>query len=359
MNKIIILFLVVFVFFISGCATVPTREAFATYNLRGTTYYPLIKLCEARGIHWDYDTFARVMSLSRDSHRINLKAGDDLVLVDGNVVNLNHPVDIYQGSLVVPYKFKTQVLDRLFKEYYPAKKAVTPPIKIRKIVIDAGHGGYDPGAIGRTGLREKDVNLDIAKRVANLLSSQGVEVVMTRPTDKFISLSKRTEIANNSRADLFVSIHANANHARSLNGFEIYYVAASISDSNRALNSARNARLNFDSGCFASNSQDLRAILWDMVYTYSRAESIELAHSICRSADDNLGIRIIGVKGAKFQVLTCAQMPAVLVEVGFLSNRDEEERLKDKYYRQKIAEGIVGGIRDYARDLTLLEAASQ
>src|SRR3989338_5556563 len=144
---------------------------------------------------------------------------------------------------------------------------------------------------------------------------------MTRSTDKFIPLPRRVDIANNSRADLFVSIHSNANRVRSLNGFEVYYVAPSVNDSNRAMLAAKSAGLNLDSSYFASHSLDLKATLWDMLYTLDRAESIELSRSICRIVHNGLDCRVIGIKGARFYVLKGARMPAVLIEAGFLSNQ--------------------------------------
>lgn len=351
--------LIIVLFFISGCATIPPRENIPTYTIGGTTYYSLISLCDLRNIDWQYDTFARTLILSKDSHRINLKVGDTLVLVDGSSLYLNHPVDIYQGAVVVPYKFKEQILDVLFKESYPPAQKRFPLSTIKKIVIDAGHGGNDPGAIGRTGLREKDVNLDIAKRLVVLLRGEGVDVVLTRSTDTFVALSRRVEIANNSKADIFISIHSNANHVKRLSGFEVYYVAMSVNDSKRAMSSAKSATLNLEGASFASHSLDLKAILWDMIYTYDRAESIELSRSICKSIENNLDVRILGVKGAVFQVLRGVRMPAVLIEVGFLSNYNEERKLKNGYYRQKIADSILEGIQGYAEGAILIESAKR
>lgn len=225
------------------------------------------------------------------------------MLVDGRAQYISYPVDIYEGALVVPHKFKEQVLDNLFRQNYAVKRALPALLRLRKIVLDAGHGGNDPGAIGRSGLKEKDVNLDIARRVANILRADGVNVVMTRSSDKFIPLPKRVDIANHSQADMFVAIHSNANRVRSLNGFEIYYVAPSVSDSNRAQEAARYASLDIPSSCFASNSMNLKATLWDMIYTYNRAESIALSRSVCKAMEDSLGVRILGVKAARFEVL--------------------------------------------------------
>jgi N-acetylmuramoyl-L-alanine amidase len=276
--------------------------------------------------------------------------GDSLVLVDSKPQYLKHPVDIYQGMIVVPLKFKEQVLDVLFSAKPITAGLRKAPLNIKKIVIDAGHGGYDPGAIGKSGLREKDINLDIAKRLSNLFRSEGVEVVMTRSSDAFVSLTRRVEIANRSKVDLFLSIHTNSNRVRELSGFEVYYISSTADNSRRAVQSAQNAFLDFDSSCFASNSLDLKATLWDMIHTYDRAESIKLARSICQNIDRGLEVKIIGIKGAGFYVLKGPRMPAVLVEVGFLSNSLEERMLRNSYYRQKIAEGIFEGVRSYSQE---------
>lgn len=351
-NLLLLIFISSLVF-LSGCATIPPQEALPTYTLNGTTYIALLPFCRGRGITFSYDTYTRQVSLSSSSHEINLLVGDTLVLVDGLPQHLKHPVDIYQGTPVVPYKFKEQVLDKLFEGVYPGRKTAPIADKLKKVIIDAGHGGNDPGARGKSGLREKDVNLDITRRLARILKSEGIEVVLTRSSDKFIPLHRRVDIANNSRADIFISIHSNANRVRSLNGFEVYYVAPSVSDTKRAYAAAQEAALNLDSSCFAASPPDLKAILWDMIYTYNRAESIELARSICKAMGNNLDGRSMRIKGARFEVLRGVRMPGVLIETGFLSNREEEQMLKNGYYRQKIAEGIADGIGDYSKGFLL------
>ena len=345
---------------LNGCATAPRKELLPTYNIKGATYYPLITLCESKGIDWKYDTFTRIMNLSENGHKITLKVGDNLVLVDQRAILLNHPVDIYEGTVVVPVKFKEQVIDALAQAIKSAPKRISSFLissRIKKVVVDAGHGGNDPGALGRAGLREKDVNLDIAKRLASLLKAEGVKVIMTRSTDRFIPLDTRVQITNNANADLFVSIHSNANRTRSMNGFEVYYVSASLNDSKRALLAARIAAPNLEGASFASHSLELKAMLWDMLYAYDRAESVQLAREICKSVHNNMNVRVIGVKDARYEVLRGAQMPAVLVETGFVSNTNEERMLRNGYYRQKIAESIFGGMRDYAQGLPLTEGA--
>ena len=214
-NIILAFLLVIFLF---GCATIPQKELLPTYHLNGTTYLSLISLCDAKGVSWDYDITTRRVALNRDTHKLNLMVGDRLVLADGVARNLNHPVDIYQGAVVVPSRFKEDIFDAIFKEI-PASPATQPALRIKKVVIDAGHGGTDPGATGRTGTKEKYITLDLAKRLSSLLADDGIEIIMTRSSDKFIPLEQRAEIANDSGAELFISIHANANRVKSMNGF--------------------------------------------------------------------------------------------------------------------------------------------
>lgn len=137
----------------------------------------------------------------------------------------------------------------------------------------------------------------------------------------------------------------------------MYYINPNIGDASRSYNSARNDRLYFNEECFADSSTQVKAILWDMIYTHARAEAIELCNSICRSAQKNLGVEILGVKKGRYAVLKDARIPAILIEAGFLSNSKEERMLNNAYYRQKIAEAIAGGIRDYGEGAVIMEAA--
>ena len=307
-----------------------------------------------------YDALLRTAYLSKDAQHVSLRVGDVLVLVNDNALHLNSPVDVYQGTIAVPRQFKEEVFDVLFRQVVLVhRRAGIGKIKLNKVVIDAGHGGNDPGAIGRNGLKEKDVNLDIGKRLSSFLRAEGVQTVLTRSTDKFIPLSTRVSIANRSGADLFISIHSNAARSRSLCGFEVYYVAPGVSDSKRAVLTARSASLNLKDTVFSSDTQDLRAIVWDMIYTNNRAESIELSRSLCKVMDTSNDANILGVKNARFQVLKGITMPGILIEVGFVSNLNEERLLKTASYREKLAAGILEGIREYSQDMALVEVASR
>lgn len=352
MNKIIAFFILLTVF-LAGCASVPIRDNLPTYSINGVTYLPLVTLCERKGIDWKYDTFSKAVVLTKAEHRINLMVGQAAIIVDGSMEHLKHKVDYYQGTIVVPYKFKEQVIDVLFRNQGNVTNSCL--LKIKRIVIDAGHGGYDPGAIGKSGVKEKYINLDIAKRLAKLLKEEGVEVVMTRSSDNFISLERRVEIANHAKAQLFVSIHSNANRTRSLNGLEVYYVSSGGGDPRKALINSENALSGLDKNSYTYLSKNLKGILADMISTYSRAESIELAKTICNTADTDLNTKIIGTKAAGFFVLRGARMPAVLIEVGFVSNREEERLLNSTYYREQIAQAIAHSITNYAKDCVIAQ----
>jgi len=331
-----------------GCASVAKKSQVAAINISGAAYFSLVSLCDLKNIKWDYDSLTRTVSLNKDAHRINIQVGGKTIFLDGSSRQLNQPVDIYQGMLVVPGQL-FQLIEGLFPDHVAQQEAVSF-YKIKKVIIDPGHGGKDPGAPGRHGLNEKDIVLDIAKRLSGLLREYGVETVLTRSTDTFITLEKRAALTENSHADLFISIHANANRARSLSGFEVYCISPEVSDYKRALSSARTSSLGLDSTSLAIQNLDLKAILWDMTYTYNRGEAIQLSRNICQSIGRSVDTRIIGVKNANYCVLRGACIPAILVEVGFLSNNKEEQLLNESGYRQKIAEGIKLGIQDYASE---------
>jgi N-acetylmuramoyl-L-alanine amidase len=345
---------------LTGCATIPVGESIATYSIGGITYYPLVTLCDLRGVRMLYDPLTRTVNLSKDLQHSSLRVSDTLVLANDVALNLKYPIEFYQGTIAVPQQFKDQVFDLLFKRVVlSGRQAGKAKIELNKVVIDSGHGGNDPGAIGKNGLKEKDVNLDIAKRLSRLLKAEGVQTVLTRSTDSFIPLSTRVSIANRSGADLFISLHSNAARSRSLSGFEVYYVAPSVSDSKRAALTARSASLNLKDAVFSSGTQNLRAIVWDMIYANSRAESIELSRSLCKIMDSSIDANILGVKNARFQVLKGITMPGILIEVGFVSNLNEERLLKTGAYREKLAAGILEGIREYSPDMAIVEVVSR
>jgi len=345
---------------LSGCVSVSTpakRNLSASYSYGANSfqYVPVVTLCKQAGVNFNYDVFTKTVCLSNNVHTINLMAGESLMTLDGAQQYLKYPVKFIQGVPAVPIKFKEEVLNKVFKDAPVSLQPKSFDFRNKTVVIDAGHGGHDPGTIGRSGLREKSVNLDVANRLCKLLRNEGVKVIMTRSTDRFIPLEERAQIANRAGADIFLSIHSNANNKRYLNGFEVYYVSGEVSDYARAIDSAKSSKLNISESCFAQNNIYLKAILWDMIYSFSRAESVELANAICREAAVGMNVKILGVKGARFAVLKGAQMPAVLVEIGFLSNTNEERLLKNSSYRQQVADAISCGVFGYIKTYAFAE----
>jgi N-acetylmuramoyl-L-alanine amidase len=216
-------------------------------------------------------------------------------------------------------------------------------LDVRKICIDAGHGGRDFGKESADGVREKDVNLAIARAVRDRIQQDlGVEVVMTRDDDTTLGLVERSEIANTSGADLFVSIHCNAWFNDQTGGFESYFLSPALSESERTL-----ARYENQGGGAAQteNTGDVDFILWDLVQNAYIAESSTFAEYIQKEMTDRLGIKSRGVKQANFVVLQGVKMPAVLIETAFLSNPEEEALLTSPEFQDRVAEGLIQAIR--------------
>lgn len=333
----------------------------ADVTINGEHYVLMIDVCDANGIEWEWDSVSRKVILRKGGREAVFLIGSKYYYDGKRIKSLSEPVLMKGGFIYFPLRFARYPINRLFRPekkkagvpYTPkrepkkAEKITEKRYKIRKVVIDPGHGGKDPGAISKTGLREKDVVLDVSQRIKKELEKSGIDVVMTRDSDNFITLSRRAEIANKCDADLFVSIHANANRSRWMSGFEIYCLSEATDDNARALAASENSVLKYEEGSFAKHSKDLDAIVWDLRFTEHRVESIELAEFICQSVTDNLKMRNRGIKSARFYVLKYVEMPSVLVEMSYLSNKTDEKNLNKSSYKQGLAEGIASGIINY------------
>jgi N-acetylmuramoyl-L-alanine amidase len=230
----------------------------------------------------------------------------------------------------------------------PSRLPSEPEPAVRTIVIDPGHGGENPGARGPGGTLEKDIALAIGRRLrAELVNARGLQVFLTREKDVDVELDERTAIANNYKADLFVSIHVNASRTRGAKGSEVYFLSYQASDDD----SRRTAHLE---GAAepppGAGSADLALILWDMAQAEHLEESSALASRIQEELADVTGSQGRGVKQAPFRVLVGASMPAVLVEVAFISNPDEEKLLASEAYQTKVAASLARGIERFRRE---------
>ena len=220
-------------------------------------------------------------------------------------------------------------------------------LAVRKIVLDPGHGGKDPGAIGPGGLREKDVVLRVARKLAPMLRRRmGTDVVLTRNTDVFIPLKGRTAIANAERADLFLSIHVNASHNRRAGGLETYYLDKTTDEATMKLAAREN-------GTARRNLTDLQIMLSDLKLNVYLADSISLAShlqtSLVKKTRPHYSrAKNLGVKKGLFYVLVGARMPAALTELFFVSNRREARALQRSEFQAAIVDGLFNGIKNYA-----------
>lgn len=227
----------------------------------------------------------------------------------------------------------------------PASLAAQLGLKMRRVVIDPGHGGRDAGAIGPRGVREKDVALAIARDLAQRLRALGFTVILTRKDDSYVSLDERTRIANQARADLFVSVHCNAARRRTLSGVETWTL-------NVASDRYSTRLATFENADAERTVSDLRLILADLATRANASDARDLAQSVQGSLVRNLRARVgrvpdHGVKQALFYVLLGARMPAILVETGFISNPSEETRLRSRKYQTGAAEAIARGVKEF------------
>jgi len=324
-----------------------------TFSIKGYKYVPLWSVCKDNDIEFLWDSFGRIITLKKNNIEATLRVNSDKILIGDRLKDIGPPVRFYKDMVVVPKTFGQKKIQQIFaipssrvrKSQQTQKTSLRH--RIKKIVIDPGHGGKDPGALGRYGINEKEIVLDIARRLKRALTAKGIKVILTRSKDVFIPLWKRSEIANKNKADFFISIHANSFRKKWARGFEVYFLADAADSVSRATEAAENNAIKFEKKSLNRYSSTAKAIACDLVLHEQRKESAELAEYIRKAVKRKIYIRDRGIKKAKFHVLKKTAMPAVLVEVGFLSNVKEGKLLKNSSHRQKIANAIAQGILSY------------
>jgi N-acetylmuramoyl-L-alanine amidase len=272
-----------------------------------------------------------------------------------------------EPEAVVRPKIEVSVPAEPFKEPLPAKRNTNGDrsltrvlgLKLGRVVLDPGHGGHDVGTHGPSGLFEKDLVLDVSQRLGGLLEERlGTEVIFTRSDDTFIPLEERTKIANDHKADLFLSIHANSSPYRTAAGVETYYLNFTTSKS--ALDVAARENASAEHSVF-----DLKDLLQKIALRDKVDESREFANRLQTSlytattTKGNAAAKNRGIKRAPFVVLIGASMPSVLAEIGFLTNTADEALLRKPEHRQKIAEALYKGISGYAETLSHFQVAKR
>ncbi len=229
----------------------------------------------------------------------------------------------------------------------PSLPSASRAHSIHRIVIDPGHGGKDPGAVGPHGIEEKAINLLLAQNLADVLRDQDYEVLLTRTDDTFIPLAERARIANKHDADLFISIHCNASLSSKLKGFEVFFLSETASDPHAdAVARLENAPLALE-GKEAPSPTQVKAVLRSLVKNANINEASSLGSLIDKHLGDRLSEPSLGVEQAAFYVLRGAEMPAVLIETGFITNNLEEKLLQDSAFQKKLVEGIAAGVVAY------------
>ena len=312
---------------------------------------PLEDICNRYHVTWQWDGVTQVVLMEYRGNISKALVGSSTVLIGQQQIILSAPLRRENSTIYVPEDFETKVLAP-FGVPIIGLSSVGSSSRVHVIVIDAGHGGKDRGTMSPSGgMDEKEIVLDVAKRLRSLLDGAGIKVIMTRDTDDFISLPERTVITSRSSADLFISIHVNSNQDHAVSGLLVYYLD---SIPRRDLNEGQrreNARI-FLGSLNANDSSTMQAIVTDMMDTVKTSQSQRLARSIVREAREEPGIKVRGdgIRLCRFFVVRNTLVPAVLVETGFLSNHQEHNKLISPSYRQKIAEIIARGVLDYANE---------
>ncbi|MEY4386903.1 MAG: hypothetical protein RLY20_2186 [Verrucomicrobiota bacterium] len=295
-------------------------------SLNGTPYYRARTWADANNLEPSWIVREKVMQLAGSSAKFRLTVNSERITFNSLTIVLSHPVAYENGAVYLSkLDAETTIAPLLAPPRAPAGK------KIKTICLDPGHGGKDPGYIVGN-KQEKKYTLLLAQEVRDLLTKQGLKVVMTRKRDTYPELSERAEIANNAKADLLVSLHFNAFiQDKSVNGAETYCLTpAGASSSNAAGAGSR-------SGSYAGNANN-------------RA-NINLAYQLQKSLVNSAGSDDRGVKRARFEVLREAKMPAVLIETGFMSNTAEGAKIFDTKSRKAFAQAIANGIVAYKKSV--------
>ncbi len=328
MRYVVVIMVLVFA---GGCASVPRVASVP----RAVT---LEGLCGKYAADCSWDGISQAVTMHYRGQKIRAMVGSSIVVAGGTKMVLSAPLKRSQGAVIVPADFEKAVFAPALDDMPAAAGSWTG-----RVVIDVGHGGKDPGAIGFGGVKEKDIVLDIGSRLVRILKRAGIDTVLTRTGDDFISLARRTEIASQAQTDLFISIHANAHKSRRAHGVEVY--SAGPLNTADAADAQRDA--NVKKMCSKMNMHadaDVREIVADMLYAHKVANTPALAAAVSREMARVADGGSRGSKTARFFVLRNTLVPAVLVEVGFISNPKEALQLKEGAYRQRIADAIAKGV---------------
>jgi len=320
-------FIALAVILLAGCAATST-----SYKMAGAGFMPIDDFCRRHNLEYSFDTIDDIVRIYSGDVETRLLLNSQVGYFNGNIFYLQRQPFYVQGNIMLPSDLEDFIFSR-------QQAMMGAPFNAQTIVLDAGHGGQDPGAMSPWGVREKDITLKIVKYLEAELKKRGYKVVLTRGYDKYLTLEERVDVAQRYHGDLFISVHCNANRARAKNGTEIYFLTSGKVDS-----TDRSVRLARTAGFWPTNQNyTTRAILWDLLLTKNYLLSVEAAHIFYHTFRD-LGFKVKPPKEANYHVLRNAYVPAVLVETGYLTNRDEEQLLRKPQYECQIAEAIASSV---------------
>jgi len=312
-------------------------------------------------------TFKAKISDDLLDQRVNVNIYHEqlIFLLDSSLVqhgsdyfNMTYNIIQSDGKYFLPVVFIKDILPQILSnmlKWESNKLIAQTPIdnSIRRIVLDPGHGGKDPGAVGYSKKNfEKEVVLELALKLKKKLEQQlDVVVLLSRDKDEFVSLQQRTKFANENSADLFISLHCNAHRNSKIDGIEVYYLSTAKTDEARAVEAMENQVVyEYEGGKEAVKKyDDLAFILADMAQSEHLEESFNLGANLQTALVNATKAYNRGVKQANFYVLRGAFMPSVLLEFGFLSNKEEEKKLINSSYQEKLIDSVFIGIRDFKK----------
>lgn len=296
--------------------------------------------------------------LRTEGHRVTVVAGVKNVTVNGESWSLERPVREGDGDLLVPVELQARLAEAMGREFEAPASASDRGRARGVVMIDPGHGGKDPGAVGPgLGLREKDVALDVSQRVARLLREKDIEVHMTRTSDVFVELDDRVAHANRVRPDLFVSIHADAAENRSVHGSTVFYPddqpGSGAGDlAHRAARQQGRGEVPLGSvGAEGSLSRSVQHAAFGELMQEYRRRSWSAARHILSGLEREAGTRSRGAREAPYRVVRYPHCPSVLVELDFLTNAAAERRMSRPAHRERMARGVAEGIVAYLREV--------
>lgn len=360
-------------FFFTGAAS---DKSVSIIDINGKSYVLLDEIISKFSLEHSFDPVFQKGRLYYRSHYMVYKNGYSCSIIDNSLFSHEYPVLRWKGGVYIPSDLAEELLENFYnkevkdkngklafaeeerEERQEIKKDKIRPKKekIGFIILDAGHGGKDPGAVGKGGLKEKTITLQLSKKVEELLVKRmhNVKIKSTRNSDRFIELAERAEIANRElKKDmngLFISIHVNASISSRISGFETYFLSQNPTNEEARKTAAleNNVVILENQGSGKKKYEDVDYIEALMMTTQIQKESSLLADSVQKSLDRNIKeFKSRGVHKADFFVLRGSLMPAVLVEVGFITHPKEIKHLKTDDYQDKLAEGIVDGIADF------------